>query len=79
MTALRRCGTAASSVLAGVRSRPYKSKARSVHGAPKGLCLPLEKKLGQHLLKNPGVLDKIVAASELKSTDTVLEIGPGQF
>ena len=29
------------------------------------------KKLGQHLLKNPGILDKIVSASDIKHTDTV--------
>merc|ERR1719316_1268231 len=38
---------------------------------------PMNKKLGQHLLKNPGIVDKIVAASELKPTDVVYEIGPG--
>ncbi|EEA05720.1 dimethyladenosine transferase protein, putative [Cryptosporidium muris RN66] len=37
----------------------------------------LDKKKGQHLLKNPGILDKIVEASDIKPTDIVLEIGPG--
>ena len=35
------------------------------------------KSLGQHFLVNQGVLEKIVAAAEILSTDTVLEIGPG--
>ncbi|CDR94937.1 dimethyladenosine transferase protein, putative [Babesia bigemina] len=35
------------------------------------------KKFGQHMLKNPGILDKIVLAAEIRSSDTVLEIGPG--
>ncbi|XP_953139.1 dimethyladenosine transferase, putative [Theileria annulata] len=35
------------------------------------------KKYGQHMLKNPGVLDKIIKAAEIRPTDTVLEIGPG--
>lgn len=52
------------------RSQPYSGKTG-------GLSLKLDKKLGQHLLKNPGVLEKIVTAAEIKSTDTVLEIGPG--
>merc|ERR1719235_1806837 len=39
--------------------------------------IPTNKKHGQHLLKNPGIIDKIVAASELKPSDTVFEIGPG--
>eukprot|EP00397_Hematodinium_sp_SG-2012_P034922 GEMP01037503.1.p1 GENE.GEMP01037503.1~~GEMP01037503.1.p1 ORF type:complete len:340 (+),score=72.78 GEMP01037503.1:110-1129(+) len=41
------------------------------------MVLPLEKKHGQHLLKNPGILDKIVLASDLKPSDIVFEIGPG--
>ncbi|SBT78908.1 dimethyladenosine transferase, putative [Plasmodium ovale] len=37
----------------------------------------LYKKHGQHLLKNPGILDKIILAAKIKSSDTVLEIGCG--
>lgn len=33
--------------------------------------------LGQHFLKNPAVVTAIVAKAALKSTDVVLEIGPG--
>ena len=33
--------------------------------------------IGQHFLKNPAVVDAIVAKSQIRSTDTVLEIGPG--
>ena len=33
--------------------------------------------LGQHFLKNPAVVTAIVAKASIKSTDTVLEIGPG--
>jgi 18S rRNA (adenine1779-N6/adenine1780-N6)-dimethyltransferase len=39
--------------------------------------IPTNKKHGQHLLKNPGIVDKIVAACDLKPSDTVFEIGPG--
>lgn len=39
--------------------------------------LPTNKKHGQHLLKNPGIVDKIVSACDLKPSDTVFEIGPG--
>merc|ERR1719433_2601483 len=50
-------------------------------GGPKvslgGMSLPTNKKHGQHLLKNPGVIDKIVTASDIKPSDTVFEIGPG--
>ncbi|SCM07934.1 dimethyladenosine transferase, putative [Plasmodium chabaudi adami] len=37
----------------------------------------LFKKHGQHLLKNPGILDKIIIAAKIKSSDVVLEIGCG--
>lgn len=33
--------------------------------------------IGQHFLKNPAVVDAIVTKSEIRPTDTVLEIGPG--
>lgn len=36
-----------------------------------------DKSLGQHILKNPLVVSAIVEKAGLKSTDTVLEIGPG--
>jgi len=42
-----------------------------------GMSLPTNKAFGQHLLKNPGIIDKIVAASDIKPSDTVFEIGPG--
>ena len=35
-------------------------------------------KLGQHFLKNQGVLEKIVKSADLKPNDRVLEIGPGR-
>eukprot|EP01098_Paradermamoeba_levis_P006139 TRINITY_DN2547_c0_g1_i1.p1 TRINITY_DN2547_c0_g1~~TRINITY_DN2547_c0_g1_i1.p1 ORF type:complete len:340 (-),score=112.56 TRINITY_DN2547_c0_g1_i1:36-938(-) len=37
----------------------------------------LNKSYGQHLLKNPQLIDGIIAKADLKSTDIVLEIGPG--
>jgi len=49
------------------RSAPYAGTA----------SLPTNKKHGQHLLKNPGIVDKIVDACDLKPSDTVFEIGPG--
>lgn len=42
-----------------------------------GSSLPTNKQFGQHLLKNPGIIDKIVAACDIKPTDTCFEIGPG--
>lgn len=39
--------------------------------------LRANKKLGQNFLQDPFALDSIASAAEIKSTDTVLEIGPG--
>lgn len=37
----------------------------------------MNKDLGQHILKNPGVASAIVAKAHLKQSDHVLEVGPG--
>lgn len=50
---------------------------RTNRATPYKVDFQVDRKLGQHLLKSPAVLDKIVKAAELRSTDTVLEIGPG--
>ncbi|TVU31248.1 hypothetical protein EJB05_22929, partial [Eragrostis curvula] len=39
--------------------------------------IPFEKSKGQHILRNPALVDSIVTKAGLKPTDTVLEIGPG--
>lgn len=38
----------------------------------------MPRKLGQHFLNNPEIIEKIVASSRLTSEDVVLEIGPGE-
>ncbi|VDO92232.1 unnamed protein product [Heligmosomoides polygyrus] len=40
-------------------------------------ALPFNTEKGQHILKNPGIVNSIIEKSALKSTDTVLEVGPG--
>lgn len=57
-------GTAASS--------PY-SKAQSTTNN----VFKFNTNVGQHILKNPGVAEAIVAKAHLKPSDVVLEIGPG--
>mmetsp|Transcript_4896 Transcript_4896/g.7424 ORF Transcript_4896/g.7424 Transcript_4896/m.7424 type:complete len:335 (-) Transcript_4896:151-1155(-) len=65
-----------------VSSGPYnKSSSRetnnnSKNGSGVNLITP-NTSLGQHFLKNPAVVSSIVQKSGLKSTDVVLEIGPG--
>lgn len=39
--------------------------------------IPFHKSKGQHILKNPLLVDSIVQKSGIKSTDVILEIGPG--
>ena len=51
---------------------------RSAKKAQKGFSgIEFHKSKGQHILKNPLVVQSIVEKSGLKSTDVVLEIGPG--
>jgi 18S rRNA (adenine1779-N6/adenine1780-N6)-dimethyltransferase len=61
--------------LAGTDSSPYakpSSKSSAAHSIFK-----MDKDLGQHILKNPGVASAIVAKASLKQSDHVLEVGPG--
>ncbi|KAI9332901.1 putative rRNA (adenine-N6,N6-)-dimethyltransferase [Zopfochytrium polystomum] len=46
-------------------------------GGSKSLGPLFNKELGQHILKNPLVVDSIIEKAGLKSTDSVLEVGPG--
>ncbi len=39
---------------------------------------PARKSLGQHFLRDPRALDRIVGALDLTGTETVIEIGPGR-
>lgn len=41
------------------------------------MALKFNKDLGQHILKNPGIINKIIERAKIKETDTVLEIGSG--
>jgi len=42
------------------------------------IYIPYKKSLGQNFLSNPRILEKIVAAAELKKEDVVIEVGPGR-
>jgi len=48
-----------------------------ISGLLKQYGLHADKRLGQNFLQDPYALEKIVKASEILPTDTVLEIGPG--
>ena len=49
-----------------------------VRDRPKGRAGKAKKSLGQHFLVDRRVLRRIVSASEIASTDLVVEIGPGR-
>lgn len=55
-----------------------KEKSKASHRASMRAPGPIaDKSKGQHFLKNPMVVDAIVAKSNIRGTDTVMEIGPG--
>jgi 18S rRNA (adenine1779-N6/adenine1780-N6)-dimethyltransferase len=62
---------------------PRKANVASVVGDRASLALNkgagflFNKTIGQHILKNPLVVNTIVERAGIKSTDIVLEIGPG--
>ncbi len=85
---IRRSGPTA----AGASSAPYSlakgggnsssnndaaSSSNNKGGAASSNLVAPNTSLGQHFLKNPAVVTAIVAKAAIKSTDTVLEIGPG--
>ncbi|KAG0419930.1 putative dimethyladenosine transferase [Dictyocoela roeselum] len=41
------------------------------------MTVKFKKSHGQHILRNPGIIDKIIEKSHIKPTDTVLEVGGG--
>ena len=66
--------------MAGGKIRKEKGKPRHQHQqqhTPYQGGISFHKWKGQHILKNPLLVDAIVQKSGIKSTDVVLEIGPG--
>lgn len=60
-------------------AKPYVKKKNAAGGAGGGVNLITPNTgLGQHFLKNPAVVSAIVQKAAIKSTDVVLEIGPGE-
>eukprot|EP00455_Lapot_gusevi_P048622 TRINITY_DN674_c0_g1_i1.p1 TRINITY_DN674_c0_g1~~TRINITY_DN674_c0_g1_i1.p1 ORF type:complete len:340 (+),score=64.55 TRINITY_DN674_c0_g1_i1:60-1079(+) len=61
----------------GARPASSSAKAPSKPDAARSQGFVFNKAFGQHILKNPLVVKSIVEKAALRSTDTVLEIGPG--
>ncbi|GKZ23034.1 dimethyladenosine transferase [Aspergillus brasiliensis] len=57
------------------KASPYADAAAKTKAA--NTVFKMNTDLGQHILKNPGVAQRIVDKAELKQSDVVLEIGPG--
>jgi 18S rRNA (adenine1779-N6/adenine1780-N6)-dimethyltransferase len=65
-------------VTTAAASQPYgKRNDRTVTTASNTNLITPNTTLGQHFLKNPAVIAAIIQKAGVKSTDTVLEIGPG--
>ncbi|KAM5576017.1 ribosomal RNA small subunit methyltransferase [Rosa sericea] len=62
--------------MAGGKARKEKAKAGGAQTPYQG-GISFHKSKGQHILKNPLLVDSIVQKSGIKSTDVILEIGPG--
>jgi 18S rRNA (adenine1779-N6/adenine1780-N6)-dimethyltransferase len=54
-----------------------KDQTKEPRTSQKSTSILFDKTLGQHILKNPLVVNSIVEKANLKPTDVVLEIGPG--
>ncbi|XP_065065411.1 probable dimethyladenosine transferase [Rhopilema esculentum] len=52
-------------------------KKTRVHNEVVKQGIQFNTEIGQHILKNPLVVNGIIEKAAIKSTDTVLEIGPG--
>ncbi|EXB28596.1 putative dimethyladenosine transferase [Morus notabilis] len=63
--------------MAGGKARKEKPKPNAAAHAPYQGGISFHKSKGQHILKNPQLVDSIVQKAGIKTTDTILEIGPG--
>ncbi len=71
----RKSGSASGS--GGRSGAPRKKSWNKSQSGGKGNPVGAKKSLGQHFLRDQGVVDAIVGAAHLTRDDTVLEIGPG--
>jgi len=57
-------------------SSPYERPSKAAATA-KNNVFKFNTSVGQHILKNPGIADQIIAKAYIRDSDTVLEVGPG--
>lgn len=66
------------SVKSSTRDNGSASAAGGSSGSSTGrTLLSANTSIGQHFLKNPAVVDAIIAKSQIRPTDIVMEVGPG--
>jgi len=53
------------------------AKKTRTHDAVRAEGIQFKHDLGQHILKNPLIVNAIIEKAAIKSTDTILEVGPG--
>merc|ERR1711962_1798365 len=53
------------------------AKKSRTHKAVRAEGIQFKHDLGQHILKNPLIVNAIIDKAAIKSTDTILEVGPG--
>jgi len=61
----------------GKISKPRNKKGKGDDSVKTGQAMQFNHGLGQHILKNPLIVQALIDKSALRNTDTVLEIGPG--
>ncbi|CAI9762511.1 unnamed protein product [Fraxinus pennsylvanica] len=59
------------------KEKPQKGAAAAASNPHFQGGIPFHKSKGQHILKNPLLIDSIIQKSGIKPTDVILEIGPG--
>lgn len=58
-------------------SKPSAGGKGAGEGFQRGSGFSFNKNIGQHILKNPQIVDAIIERAGIKPTDIVLEVGPG--
>ncbi|KAF3939391.1 hypothetical protein ABW19_dt0209244 [Dactylella cylindrospora] len=61
----------------GKPGKPYTGTAASAAAKVAHNIFKMNKDIGQHILINPGIVDRIIDKAALKQSDIVLEVGPG--
>ncbi|KAF3923344.1 hypothetical protein ABW21_db0204083 [Orbilia brochopaga] len=75
---MKKRGFSGSSTPYGRPGKPYSGTPASAAAAKVAHNIfKMNKDIGQHILINPGIVDRIIDKAALKQSDIVLEVGPG--